>query len=402
LLHASLSDAARRRVYECIVDAFNSSSSSNDAGITHIAMNAPIVPVTAAGAANIARSPTGLVPLLGDFGEVVSATATATTTTTTTAGGYGDGSRQLRPTEEELDRALWVQAVQNGGIAQVWAPLHTMFSRGNITEKARILGTASRFDGLDESGGLAPANISVVDMYAGIGYFVFSYLQRGVRRVWAFEINGWSVEGLRRGCRLNGWQSRTLVLGEADGRPAADLEAFVASLTPDDRVVIFHGSNEFALPILRQVEEIVRRRHGDGAWAPIRHVNLGLLPTSRAAWGPAVELLGRGRGGWAHVHENVDVREIDSHGSVVVARFNEHVAGLCGGAELQSQSQFPGDLTPGARAACCHVEQVKTYAPGVMHCVYDVWVPPIGRPAQVGGTTGQRADAHAQSDAMRS
>lgn len=33
---------------------------------------------------------------------------------------------------------LWVQTTQNG-IRQTWAPGHTMFSRGNIKEKARVL-----------------------------------------------------------------------------------------------------------------------------------------------------------------------------------------------------------------------------------------------------------------------
>ena len=37
------------------------------------------------------------------------------------------------------------------------------------------------------------------DLYAGIGYFAFSYAKAGVGKVLCWEINPWSVDGLRRG-----------------------------------------------------------------------------------------------------------------------------------------------------------------------------------------------------------
>ena len=61
---------------------------------------------------------------------------------------------------------------------QTWAPKHTMFSRGNIKEKARVLNLAKQ-----PTAGLEPglentdpeARTMAVDLYAGIGYFTFSY-----------------------------------------------------------------------------------------------------------------------------------------------------------------------------------------------------------------------------------
>ncbi|KAI5286826.1 hypothetical protein KEM54_006476 [Ascosphaera aggregata] len=335
-----LDDYEKHRLYKSIVHAFSG------LGVTHVAMNAPISLTTPEGDENIVRSPSGLVPLLGDFGPLPAALAANT------------AGVNLCPTEEELGSTLWVHATQNGGVAQVWAPLYTMFSRGNIVEKARILGLSSRFDGLDDS----LNDVAVVDMYAGIGYFVFSYLKRGVKRVWAFDINGWSLEGLRRGCRLNGWGTKTMLLGKS-GQPASDLTDFVSGLTDEDRVVIFHGSNEFTIPIMTQVKEIMTKLN---SWTPIRHVNLGLLPSSRTSWPAAVCIMDKRLGGWSHVHENVDIHEMELMGCNIVKSFRS----LIKSNDIEHDSVDISDVT------CCHVEQVKTYAPGVMHCVYDIHIPP--------------------------
>ena len=101
-----------------------------------------------------------------------------------------------------------------------------MFSRGNIREKARILGqirlNQSPFSGLC-SGELSQdlCEIDVVDLYVGIGYFALPYLRKGVRRVFGWELNGWSVEGLRRGCIRNGFECAVFgadVVVKRDGR----------------------------------------------------------------------------------------------------------------------------------------------------------------------------------------
>ena len=205
---------------------------------THLAVNAPIPSSSAL------RSPTGLTPLYGSFED------------------------------------LWVSTVQSG-IYQTWAPAHTMFSRGNVKEKARVLGFGD------------VAGERVVDMYAGIGYFAFSYAAAGASRVFCWELNEWSCEALVRGARFNGWSVAVVKGGErwVDG---------------GERIVVFLEDNNFA----------GERLHG---MRGVRHVNAGLLPTSRGGWGTALEIIDGELGGWIHVHENMGISEIKVKTEEVVA-----------------------------------------------------------------------------------
>ncbi|KAL1967924.1 hypothetical protein VTN77DRAFT_2341 [Rasamsonia byssochlamydoides] len=338
-LYDYLDDHQRQKLYESIMTAFRSM------GVTHIAINAPIELTDERGRENRMRSPTGLLPLYGDFGLSPRPPDTA----------ISGENEKAQPAKEDFDKAFWVRTTQNGGIVQTWAPLYTMFSRGNITEKARILGQGTRFDGLDDASlkGEQIQEISVVDMYAGIGYFVFSYLKRGVKRVWGFEINGWSVEGLRRGCVENGWDCKVVSVND-DGTLQEGHQTLVDGLRDTDRVVIFHGDNKFAAQILDRIRAMLEEKK---SWNSIRHVNLGLLPTSQPAWENAYRLLDRRYGGWVHVHENVDIRQIDEKREHILNEFRR----------LSEKTKSPANSI-----ACHHVEQVKTYAPGVMHCVYDI------------------------------
>ena len=316
--------------------------------VTHVAINAPIVLTDMQGQENRMRSPVGLIPLYGDFGPVASGQA-----------------EDAQPTEDDFQRAFWVRTVQIRGIEQVWAPLHTMFSRGNITEKLRIMGHEGTFEGLDEPSlsGERIGDIAVVDMYAGIGYFVFSYLRRGVRRVWGWEINGWSVEGLRRGCLANGWGCKVVRI-ESDGSLSEPLPDLVDGLRDTDRVVVFHGDNKYAADIMREIRELMRDRQ---LWNSIRHVNLGLLPTSQDAWDSACKTTDIEKGGWIHVHENVDFQHTEEKKYEVTMEV----------ARLRSQAMGLSQVIE-STAICRHIEQVKTYAPGVMHCVFDIELPPRG------------------------
>ncbi|OJJ81269.1 tRNA(Phe) (4-demethylwyosine(37)-C(7)) aminocarboxypropyltransferase [Aspergillus glaucus CBS 516.65] len=340
-LYAALNDAQRAALFESVVANFRTM------GVTHVAMNAPIALTHPQGQENRIRSPVGLVPLYGDFGTAPSVSVD------------GDAAN-AHPSEVDLQNALWVHTVQNQGIVQTWAPLYTMFSRGNITEKARVLGHAGVFEGLDEESlaGEGVGDVGVVDMYAGIGYFVFSYLKRGVKRVWGWEINGWSIEGLRRGCVANGWGCRVVNLRDDGGLVNGSIPELVDSLDDDTRVVIFHGDNQFAAGILDQIRDIMASRK---SWNSIRHVNLGLLPSSRDSWDNATKMIDMDKGGWVHVHENVDVREIDKMQDDIVAEIG------------RLRSQNCADPNPADHNIDCqHVERVKTYAPGVMHCVFDI------------------------------
>lgn len=346
-IYRSLDDDERRQLYASIATSFSSS------GVTHMAMNAPIQLIhPEGGSENRMRSPTGLVPLHGDFGPCRRPEEEKEEDI------FVQADTQTQPCKEDFDAAFWVSTVQNGGIVQTWAPLYTMFSRGNITEKARILGHGARFEGLDDSSlkGQSIHDTSVLDMYAGIGYFVFSYLKRGVQRVWSWEINGWSVEGLRRGCLKNGWGCKVIYV-RADGSIEGGLESLVDEMKDTDRVVIFHGDNTFAAKILNAIRPMLEEK---GSWHRIRHANLGLLPTSQPAWEDALKLVDRQYGGWVHVHENVDIHQIDAKKEAIVSDFRKITATL-------------NDTVPDRVSIFCdHVEQVKTYAPGVMHCVFDV------------------------------
>ncbi|KAF7670841.1 hypothetical protein GT037_011134 [Alternaria burnsii] len=297
-------------------------------GATHVAMNSPIplstTTTTASSAGmtnseNILRSPVNLTPLYGDFGS------------TPTPQTISD------PTAIDFANALWVTTRQNG-IWQTWAPLYTMFSRGNIREKARILNLPTLTTGLNTAS-------AAIDLYAGIGYFAFSYrksskaLERGIKQVLCWELNPWSVEGLRRGAEMNRWTCR--VLKQEDilrlrqrGQPGdSDLE--------DADFVVLETSNEAAdldYPSLRLPR------------LPVRHVNLGLLPSSKLSWRVAVAMLDTKRQGWIHVHENVDVKDVDSMKNEVEKTFQDLLYTIDGGHER--------------RVCVVHVERVKMYAPG--------------------------------------
>ncbi|KAH8722366.1 S-adenosyl-L-methionine-dependent methyltransferase, partial [Phaeosphaeriaceae sp. PMI808] len=280
-------------------------------GTTHVASNAPIPLDTAhMQQANVFRSPVNIAALYRSLGP--------------------PPTRQTRaaPSQQDFAAALWVSARQNG-INQTWAPAYTMFSRGNVSEKARLLHLPT----VTQMRGSAAA----LDMYAGIGYFAFSYVKAGVRPVVCFEVNGWSVEGMRRGAEMNGWKCRiyTDVVGAEDVDGDADL-------------LVFWMANE-------RVEEVLGKI--GGSVGPIRHVNLGLLPRSRGAWGAATRVIeGAGRG-WIHAHENVGVDEIRDRTTEVEGEFQRLLEGR-------------GEM----KATVEHVESVKLYAPGVMHCVFDVCI----------------------------
>lgn len=330
-----LTSAQLQELYACIAEVFL------PMGVTHVAVNAPISLTTRIEEENKVRGPTDFTPLLGDFGPMIPS-----------------ADQNIHPSETDLQEAFWVKTVQNSKITQVWAPLYTMFSRGNIVEKARILGLESRFDGLTEQQLCQPVqNISVVDLYAGIGYFVFSYLKMGVARVWAWELNGWSIEGLRRGCEANKWEIKILKVnneGTVDG-----IDDLVEMMGDDNlRVIAFHGDNAFAAGVMQDIKAKVEARR---AWKPIRHANLGLLPSSKDTWGSATALIDPEMGGWVHVHENVNVHEIHEKRAAIVAEFKR----------LQSKQELI-DRHASSEVECVHVEEVKTYAPGVMHCVFDL------------------------------
>ncbi|KAF2793640.1 hypothetical protein K505DRAFT_305487 [Melanomma pulvis-pyrius CBS 109.77] len=353
---------------------------ANSVGATHVAMNAGIplkTPPTTLpqpsnheteaerdvqSAENILRSPANLTPIHGTFGPPPTPQTLSS------------------PTAADFEAALWVSTTQNN-IHQVWAPLYTMFSRGNIREKTRLLTHPSVQTSISEgksklatfvdSDGSGPRatgagqGSTAVDLYAGIGYFAFPYARAGISKVLCWELNPWSIEGLVRGAKRNGWSTKTFTTfptGIAEWREWA-------TAVPDVDILVFQQSNEHALnAILQLAWEGPRDGKGMGGRRipPVRHVNCGFLPSSRQSWDTAVKIVDSRLGGWMHLHENVGVdgiearkEEIEIELQSVLDRW-EGEKGACGSYRK--------------RVRCEHVERVKTYAPGVVHVVFDVWV----------------------------
>ena len=295
---------------------------------SHVALNAPIPASSSKESssqgsrppkANILRSPTDFVPLYGDFGPNL--------------------PLYHNPTATDFSLALWCSARQNN-IFQTWAPRYTMFSRGNISEKARILSLHAL---TEERSGSQPGGMSAVDLYAGIGYFAFSYAMAGIDKVLCWEINPWSIEGLKRGAKRNCWGVRVIKGGQTVNE----------TIDGKERFIVFQESNEHAAGRVAAVRDSI---------PPVRHVNCGLLPSSEQSWESAVQVLDP-MGGWIHVHENIAKADIENRTEEVVEIFTLLV-NKYRGQELEVQWEVK----------CEHVEQVKSYAPGVVHCVLDISV----------------------------
>jgi len=247
---------------------------------THVAINGLVQ-------SNTIRSP-HITPLYGDFGPLV----------------------EGQPTSKDFDEAFWTTSKQNG-IKQTWAPMYTMFSRGNITEKERVF----TFPDVKDQ--------EIADLYVGIGYFAFSFLKAGAKRVWGWDLNPWSVEGLRRGSEMNGWSCAV------DPLDIGDMKA-----------VVYNEDNALAIKRL------------DNAGVKVKHVNLGLLPSSRHSWKIAASILDDA-GGWIHVHGNCKDSVIDDWRLEVTSEFQE----LFGESWIINVSA---------------TFRVKEYGPGIGHWVLDV------------------------------
>lgn len=251
---------------------------------THIAINKPIIEE------DVMRRPFNIHPLYGKLFT-------------------GQLTEEVweKPTQGDFDRTIWCHVIQNG-IHQFWSPVFTMFSRGNIKEKKRILDTYPDIESND-----------VVDLYAGIGYFTLSYLKRGARRVFCFELNPWSIEGLKRGVDKNKFEKKCFVYNE---------------------------SNENCIERLGSFDDL-----------RIRHINLGLLPSSKPGWPLALELITKYNcleKSTLHIHENVHIKDINS------STFVEDV--LRELQNIESQRTYKA----------VHLEKIKTFAPDVWHVCLDV------------------------------
>ncbi|XP_065878046.1 tRNA wybutosine-synthesizing protein 2/3/4 isoform X2 [Euphorbia lathyris] len=192
----------------------------------------------------------------------------------------------------------WVNHRENG-ILYSFDATKCMFSWGNLSEKLRM----AHLNCEDEV---------IVDLFAGIGYFVLPFLVRArAELVYACEWNPHAVEALKRNLEAN---------------------------SVSDQCVVLEGDNRMTAP--RGVAD---------------RVCLGLIPSSEGSWVTAVRAL-RSKGGMLHVHGNVKDSEEGS--------WTEHVS-----SSISEIAKSEGRLW---EVSIEHVERVKWYAPHIRHFVADV------------------------------
>jgi tRNA wybutosine-synthesizing protein 2 len=73
-----------------------------------------------------------------------------------------------------------------------------------------------------------------------------------------------------------------------------------------------------------------------------------------------LDVLDKHAGGWIHVHENFAVKEIESKAEDVRKEFQHMVD--CNGRSKSVELEY--------------INRLKSYAPGVIHCVLDLHIPP--------------------------
>lgn len=231
-----------------------------------------------------------------------------------------------------------------------------MFSRGNISEKSRLLSLDSlTVAGL---GGKSPRITSAVDLYAGVGYFAFSYAKSGVGKVLCWEINPWSVEGLRKGAEMNGWNVKIVQTGVGAAQETDKTKELNGE---ENKLIVYFESNEHAARRINIIRESI---------PIIRHVNCGFLPTSEPSWTTAVQALDPIQGGWIHVHENISAQSFNHRQKEITGIFKELV-------ESNHHHHLRGKAPVSQwTVECVHFEQVKNFAPGVVHCVLDIAILP--------------------------
>ena len=227
------------------------------------------------------------------------------------------------------DDEIWCNLKQND-IWQVWNPMYTMFSRGNIKEKKRVLDTFNDVKGND-----------IVDLYCGIGYFSFSYLKLGCRNLFGFELNPWSISGFWKGYDLN------------HGFGCSD----------KSNCHIFNENNELSIERIKEY----RNNLFNNDLLRIRHINLGLLPSSEQGWPIAIKILSD-HNNWIqcplvtlHIHENVSIDDINS-GYFIKDTLTK----------LSKISMESSNDCQNYKYEAIHLEKIKTFAPDVWHICLDV------------------------------
>jgi len=206
----------------------------------------------------------------------------------------------------------WVARKENG-ITYHFDITKSMFCAGNISEKLRV----SKFQCSGET---------VVDLFAGIGYFTLPYLVHAKADfLYACEWNPDSVVALR----MN-----------------------LDKLGLSDRCSVLEGDNREVCP-----KNVADR------------VNLGLIPDSEISWRTACEAL-KDTGGVLHIHGNVESKK-DEIKQEKMNAWAEATADTIKNIlnEVKSILNWSTEIV--------HIECVKSYAPRIYHLVLDLDCKPV-------------------------
>ena len=155
---------------------------------------------------------------------------------------------------------------------------------------------------------------------------------------------------MRRGAKANGWAVR-VVKGAALSTPTPQL------VDDHAQIVVFNEDNDKAAGRIQELRDA-------DCQLSILHINCGLLPSSELAWKPSWDMTAPNKlpAYWLHLHENIGACDIVRRRSEIQAQFEGWAA-----ADPCSSG--------GKRSVRVeHVEKVKTFAPGVWHCVFDVYI----------------------------
>ncbi|KAF9966758.1 tRNA wybutosine-synthesizing protein 2 [Mortierella alpina] len=285
-----------------------------------------------------------------------------------------NAAESLQPTKDHFRQAYWAETCQNH-VWYTWAPMFTMFSAGNITEKERVAKSRPIFDAQGKT---------VVDLYAGIGYFALVYLiHAGAKVVHACEWNPWSVEGLAQGASRNeiSWKKHLGVSVAHNGAAVSSVAKDIATpeSTSDEAagsqgpLQTFETSPERAMVPGKKAKSygnLVIYPGDNAQWIDAfenqaHHVNLGLIPSAEPGWVLGVRALCPREGGYLHVHHNIRVGEEEAFKTYLLDTLHNLFA-------LWKTSSASWSIH------IRHMENVKSFAPLVFHYVIDVECrPPI-------------------------
>lgn len=253
-----------------------------------------------------------------------------------------------RPTQDDFNNAVWFSTKQNG-VVQYWAPHYTASPHHSTIETARVLHMSSVRSAIAQK---TPRACTAVDLASGSGSFAFSNAVAGVSKVLCWDANPWSIEGLRRGAVKNGWHVRV--------HSGAHKSIKVHART---RVMAFAESGDKALDRIKGLRNSL---------PPVRLVNCGCLPTSRAFREIAVAVLDPKLGGWIHVHKTCRMEEVVCRANEIRAEFATVVEGL------DRERGYLTDIKDIKRwPVVQHVQRVGSDDPGMFHCIVYVHIPPL-------------------------